>query len=232
MSLTKIFTELSSLSNKKRAMQSQRYFKTAPGEYAFGDVFIGVRVPELRQLASKYQAISMADCLILLKSPIHEYRFLALVSLERQYKKANSNQQQKIFNFYLKHTKHINNWDLVDVSAYKIVGVYLLKKNKSVLSQLAKSSSLWERRIAIIATYHFIQHSHYATTLKIAKILLFDEHDLIHKAVGWMLREVGKKDQQCEVDFLEKYAAKMPRTMLRYAIEKMSAQQRKNWLAV
>lgn len=230
MSIKKLISELNTFSDKKRALHSQGYFKTGKGEYAEGDIFIGVRVPDIRKLAKEYQDLSKSNCIKLLKSPVHEQRLLALVILTLQYKNGDTVQQQQIFENYLKYTKYINNWDLVDSSAHKIVGCYLLKKNKSILGTLARSSSLWERRIAIVATYHFIKHGQYSQTAKLAKILLNDKHDLIHKAVGWMLREIGKKDSLYEQEFLNLHASKMPRTMLRYAIEKMSPRQRKIYL--
>ena len=172
----------------------------------------------------------MADLEKLLNSKIHEYRMSALLILIKQYEKGNESEKNKIFNFYLRNTKNINNWDLVDISAPKIVGDYLLNKPRDVLYKLASSNNLWERRIAIISTFAFIRNNEFDDTLKIAEILLNDKHDLIHKAVGWMLREIGKRDQKIEEEFLKKYYSKMPRVMLRYAIEKFEEKKRKFYL--
>ncbi|HEC85554.1 MAG TPA: DNA alkylation repair protein, partial [Thioploca sp.] len=200
------------------------------GEYGEGDKFLGIKVPVQRKVAKKYQALSLTDIQTLLNSDIHEYRLTALILLINHYTKANDTNKQKIFDFYLHNTKHINNWDLVDITAPKIVGDYLLDKPRDILYQLARSTNLWEKRIAIIATMTFIKQDDFSDTLKLAEILLNDEHDLIHKAVGWTLREVGKREQSVEENFLNKHYKQMPRTMLRYAIERFDDKRRKFYL--
>lgn len=217
--------------NKKKAKLLQGFFKTGPGEYAEGDIFLGIQVPQLRRLALEFQCSSLKTTLCLLRSPIHEERLLALLILILKYTKADIKEKQKIYSFYLKNTRYINNWDLVDVTAKHIVGSFLMDKDKAPLYRLAKSDCLWERRIAILSTFHFIERNRYTDTLKIAKELLSDKHDLIHKAVGWMLREVGKRDVYAEEKFLKKYYKKMPRTMLRYAIERFPENKRKMYLS-
>ncbi len=198
------------------------FFRTGPGEYAEGDKILVVPVPIQRKIAKKYfKTIKQKELLKLLHSPWHEERLTALIILTYQFEKADEEERERIFNFYLKKTKYINNWDLVDCSAYKIVGVFLLKRNKNILYQLAQSKSLWERRIAVVATLEFIRQGEFTPTMKIAKMLLNDDHDLIHKAVGWMIREVGKREEKVLTNFLEKHSTQMPRTMLRYAIEKL-----------
>lgn len=225
------------MSNPKQAKILQRFFKTGKGEYGEGDIFLGVKVPDQRKVAGKFQELSLGDIEKLLNSRIHEHRMAALFVLINKYEKADGNTKKKIFDFYLKNTKNINSWDLVDISAPKIVGGFLLEKfNESsmprprLLYKLAKSKDLWERRIAIISTWAFIRNNNFDDTLKISKIFLFDEHNLIHKATGWMLREVGKRDQKVEEEFLKKYYLKMPRVMLRYAIEKFDDEKRKFYL--
>jgi len=240
-----IETELKKHINQKKADFFPIFFKTGPGEYAAGDKFIGITVPNIRSVAKQfYKQTSLADVQKLLNSPIYEYRLVGLIILTYQYatnekliKQLNKQQShfaeikcKKIFIFYLKNTKKINNWDLVDLSAYKIVGAYLLDKDKNILYKLAKSKNLWEKRISIISTFAFIKNDDFIDTLKISEILLKDNHDLIHKAVGWMLREVGKIDRRIEETFLKKYYKKMPRTMLRYAIEKFPEVLRQKYL--
>jgi len=229
-SLTQFKKELKKLSNPKQAEILQRFFKTGKGEYGEGDIFLGIKVPEQRKVVNKFEDLSLEDLEKLLSSKIHEYRMLALLILIRQYEKADEREKKKIFKFYLKNTININNWDLVDISAPKIVGDYLLNKPRKILYKLVSSDNLWEKRIAIISTFTFIRNNEFDDTLKISKIFLSDKHDLIHKAVGWMLREVGKRDQKVEEEFLEKYYSKMPRTMLRYAIEKFEEKKRKFYL--
>ena len=208
----------------------QRFFKTGPGEYGEGDIFLGIKVPQLRKIAKNYQTLPLTDIQTLLFSHWHEYRFMALILLIHRYTKSNHIDKKAIFDFYLKNTRYINNWDLVDISAPKIVGNYLLDQPREVLYQLAYSSSLWEKRIAIIATLTFIKNNEFDDTLDLAIILLDDPHDLIQKAVGWMLREVGKRNQSVEEAFLKQYSKKMPRTMLRYAIEKFDEELRRFYL--
>jgi 3-methyladenine DNA glycosylase AlkD len=214
------------LADPERAKHSQRYFKTGKGEYGEGDVFLGMTMPQQRTLAKKYVGLSLDQIQELLDSKIHEYRMVALVILTLQYKK----EPKEIFDFYLKNTQRINNWDLVDVSSYKIVGDYLLDKDRMILYDLAKSSDLWAKRISIISTFRFIQENQFEDSIKIAEILLHDNHDLIHKAVGWMLREVGKKDKAVLEQFLSKYSKEMPRTMLRYSIERFSPEERAHYM--
>jgi 3-methyladenine DNA glycosylase AlkD len=225
-----IKNKLQLLANKEIASHSQRFFKTAPGEYAEGDIFLGIRVPQLRQLAKEYKTIKVEEAKELLSSPFHEQRVLALLILNLIFSTANQEIQQQIYELYLSNTKFINNWDLVDCSAEHIVGKFLVNKDKEILYVLAKSSDLWQRRIAIIATFHFIKNNEFSETLKIAELLLLDKHDLIHKAVGWMLREVGKRNLETEEDFLKKHYKNMPRTMLRYAIEKFPENHRQSYL--
>ena len=208
----------------------RRFFKTGPGEYAEGDIFIGVRVPIIRRIAKEYQTLPLREATTLLKSKIHEERMLALVILMHQYEKGTPDEQTKIYDLYMANTAHINNWDLIDVTAPHIVGAFLRDKPRDPLYSFARSQSLWERRIAIISTLHFIKHNDYADTLAIAEIILHDTHDLIHKAVGWMLREVGNRDLQVEEAFLKKHYHTMPRTMLRYAIEKFPEPKRQRHL--
>lgn len=209
----------------------QRFFKTSRGGYAEGDVFLGIRVPQSRILVKKYRELSLAQAGSLLRSKYHEERLIALLILVDNFEHGNEALKTKIYKFYLNSTKFVNNWDLVDLSADKIVGEYLLDRPKAVLNKLARSKNLWERRIAMVATYQFIKNHRFAKTLEIAKILLKDRHDLIHKAVGWMLREVGKRDEKVLAQFLDKYRHRMPRTALRYAIERFPKKRRKAYLA-
>lgn len=231
MALDNIRKDLKKRADKKKAGILQGFFKTCPGEYAEGDVFLGITVPVLRKFAEKYEDLALNDTLRLLKSDIHEERLLSLLILILKYRKSNVAGKEKIYNLYLKYTKYINNWDLVDATAQHIIGDYLYGRDKEPLYKLAKSALLWERRISILATFNFIKKRYFNDTLKIAEILLRDKHDLIHKAAGWMLREVGSRDMAAEEVFLGKYAGVMPRTMLRYAIEKFPEAKRKFYLA-
>jgi 3-methyladenine DNA glycosylase AlkD len=230
MAIDEIRRKLKKLGNKERAQASQRYFKTGPGEYAEGDVFLGIKVPDLRKLAKAYKDIPISEVRQLLKSSIHEERLFALFVLVQAYAKGNESIKERIYKLYLKHTRFVNNWDLVDTSAGHIVGHFLLNRGKEPLYALARSSVLWERRIAIMSTSCFIKHHEFAETLKISKMLLSDSEDLIHKSVGWMLREVGKRDLKTEERFLKRYYKKMPRTMLRYAIERFPESKRRRYL--
>jgi len=225
-----IFGKLETLGDRKSALTLQRFFKTGPGEYGEGDVFVGLRVPEIRKLAKTCQGISLSELTKLLKSPIHEVRMLALLILVRAYSRGNAVIQRRIYNLYLRHTRFINSWDLVDASAEHIVGAYLRDRAKSPLRVLAKSKLLWDRRIAILATFHFIKRGEFSETLRIAKLLLKDREDLIQKAVGWMLRETGKRNRLAEEKFLKVRCKTMPRTMLRYAIEKFPEKLRRRYL--
>ena len=230
MIIKNIRKKLRQLGSEKNAKVLERFFKTGPGEYGEGDVFIGVRVPDLRKLVKEYQDISLKRVMQFLKSSIHEERMFALLILIGKYSKGNEAVKKKIYDLYLQNTKFINSWDLVDGSAQHIVGAFLMDKSKEPIYRLAKSKNLWERRIAILSTFYFIKHDNYSETLNISKILLTDEQDLIHKAVGWMLREIGKRDMLTEEIFLKKYYKRMPRTMLRYAIEKFPESKRKKYL--
>jgi 3-methyladenine DNA glycosylase AlkD len=229
--VTEIRAELRQLGSERKARFLQKFFKTGPGEYGEGDIFLGIGVPELRKLAIRYQSLPAPKVLRLLRSPIHEERLLALLILVRCFTRADDSAKKQIYDVYLDNTKYINNWDLVDVSAPRIVGTFLMAKNKEPLYTLAKSKNLWARRISVIATAYFITQNQFSDTLEIAKILLTDKEDLIHKAVGWMLREVGKRDISREEYFLKQYYKRMPRTMLRYAIERFSESRRRAYLA-
>ncbi|MCK9344497.1 MAG: DNA alkylation repair protein [Candidatus Pacebacteria bacterium] len=223
---------LKKLGTKRKAESSAWFFKTGVGQYGYGDVFIGVTVPEQRKIAKEFFELPLAEITKLLESKYHECRLTALLILVGQFKKADERGREKLVKFYLKHTKHINNWDLVDLSASYILGEYLFDKDRAVLYKLVKSKNIWERRIAIIATHAFIRKGSCADTFNLAEILLADTHDLIHKAVGWMLREVGKRvSRPALVEFLEAHTHKMPRTTLRYAIEHFSEIDRKKFLA-
>ncbi len=228
--LTQLKKDLRKLANPEKAKFVARYFKTGKGEYGEGDVFLGITVPEQRKIAKKYPSLSLKDLQKLLDSKIHEERLVSLMILRIKYQKAKEEQKKEIYEFYLRNTKNINNWDLIDDSSGRIVGDYLKDKDKSILYKLAKSKSIWEKRIAMLATYPYIKNKEFRDALVIADILLQDKHDLIQKAVGWMLREIGKRDQKVEEVFLKKYYKIMPRTMLRYAIEKFPLEKRKFYL--
>jgi len=230
MAINNLKKDLQKIADKDKAKLLQRFFKTGKGQYGEGDIFIGGKVPEQRKVAKKYPDLSLEEIQKLLSSKIHEYRLTSLFILIGKYKKSDELGKRKIFNFYLKNTKNINNWDLVDLSAPNIVGDYLLDKKRNLLYKLAKSKDLWEKRIAILATATFIRNNEYKDTLKISEMLLNDKHDLIHKGVGWMLREVGKRNQKSEEDFLKKHYKTMPRTMLRYSIERFSESKRKFYM--
>lgn len=236
--LAQLKSELKKLVDPKQAEILQRFFKTGKGEYGEGDIFLGIKVPVQRDIAKKYKGFKLADLQKLLNSKIHEERLIALFILIYQYKKIEDSTsslqshelRQRFFNFYLKNTKNINSWDLVDLSAPSIVGNYLLDKPRNILYRLVKSKNFWERRIAVLACFVFIRNNDFKDILKISEMLLKDDHNLIHKAVGWMLREIGKRDQKIEEEFLEKHVKQMPRTMLRYAIEKFPETKRKSYL--
>lgn len=223
--------ELQKLANPRKAKLLARYFKTGKGEYGEGDIFLGITVPIQREVAKKfYKQITISEVQKLLQSKIHEHRLTALMILTLKYQVGEIKEKKAIVNIYLKNTKWTNNWDLIDLSSNKIVGNYLLDKPRDILYKLARSKSIWERRIAIMATFEFINDLSYDDSLKIATILLHDPHDLIQKAVGWMLREVGKRNLSAEIKFLDQYYKTMPRTMLRYAIEKFDPEKRKFYL--
>ena len=228
--LENIKDDLQQLADPEKARVLSRFFKTGKGEYGEGDIFLGIKVPEQRKIAKKYSGIAFDDIGQLLESNIHEYRLTSLFILILKYNKEDSRRKQEIVDFYVNNIKNVNNWDLVDSSAPHILGHFLLDKDRSILYRLARSDNLWERRISILSTFPFIKTNTFEDALKISEILLFDEHDLIHKAVGWMLREVGKRDLTIEEEFLQKHYLEMPRTMLRYAIEKFDEDKRKFYL--
>ncbi len=230
MSLEKLKADLLKVANTEKAKILSKFFKTGKGEYADGDKFLGITVPVQRKIARKYLNLSLSDIKTLLSSKYHEHRFTGLIILCSQYKKSAQNEKEKIFHFYLENLTYVNNWDLVDISAPAIIGDYLLGKECAILYKLASSESLWERRIAILSTFTFIKNNQFDDTFRIAEILLKDKNDLIHKAVGWMLREIGKRNKEIEEQFLKEHYQHMPRTMLRYAIEKFSEKERKEYL--
>ena len=225
-----VISFLKNRSNTEIAAHSQRYFKTGKGEYGHGDKFLGIRVPELRKAVKQFQETPITEIRKLLKSEYHEVRLFSLLLSVHQFSKSDAVIRKKIYNIYIRNTKHINNWDLVDSSAPYIVGVWLIDKDRTILYELAHSNLLWERRIAIMSTAYFIKNDQFNDTLKLSRILLNDSEDLIHKAVGWMLREVGNRDIGIEEKYLKKHYKKMPRTMLRYAIEKFSKERRQAYL--
>ena len=225
--------ELKSMAEPEKAAILQRFFKTGPSQYGEGDIFIGVMVPQSRQVAKKFNQLPLGEVRTLLYSRVHEERLVALLILAWRYSSASSSREkEQIVKFYLDHIKRVNNWDLVDLSAPNILGAHLVDRDgrRRLLYRLAGSENVWERRIAIVTTHHFIRNGDFSDTLKIAEMLLQDRHDLIHKAVGWMLREVGKRDAAAEKEFLEKHCSVMPRTMLRYAIERLSERKRRRYM--
>ena len=222
--------DLEKASDPDQAKKLQGFFKTGSGEYGEGDIFLGVRVPEQRRIAKKHRDISLEETIELLQSSIHEHRLTSLFILVDKFSKGDEETREKIVELYLANTRFVNNWDLVDSSAHKILGEWLLDKPRDILYQLAESEMLWERRISMISTFPFIRKGDLVDAVALAKRLLHDEHDLIHKASGWMLREVGKKDIDLLYSFLDKYSVEMPRTMLRYSIEKLPEEQRKHYL--
>jgi len=223
----KVIKKLSNLRNVKKEKILRRFFKTGKGEYGEGDIFWGITVPETRAVVKECADISLSEIPALVKHPVHEVRLAGLLLLVQLFPK----HPKETYEMYIAHTKYINNWDLVDLSADRIVGAYLENKQKTLLTKFAKSDLLWERRIAMLATFHFIKQGNSEETLRIAKILLHDTHDLMHKAVGWMLREVGKRcDKQTLCDFLDVYSLEMPRTTLRYAIERLPEKKRLYYL--
>ena len=233
MTLPEARAALRALANSDTARVLQSFFKTGPGEYGEGDVFLGVKVPPVRAIANRCGDLPLADVTRLLRSRFHEERLLALLVLVRQYAKGDAARRREVYELYLANTAYINNWDLVDTSAHFIVGPHLAGRpgtTPAPLLKLARSASVWERRIAIIATLHFIRQREFAATLRIATLLLADEHDLIHKAVGWMLREVGNRDVAVLREFLDAHHKAMPRTMLRYAIERLTPDERRRYM--
>lgn len=231
MTIQELEKKIKEKANPKKAKDLQRFFKTGKGHYGEGDVFLGISVPEQRKIAKEFKDISLEEIENLLDSEIHEKRLIGLLILIEQFKKADDKTKNEIFKLYLKKANEnkVNNWDLVDLSAHQIVGKYLLDKERRILYELTKGN-LWEKRISVISTFAFIKNKEFNDSLKIAEILLNEEHDLMHKAVGWMLREIGKKDVMVLEEFLKKHCKQMPRTMLRYAIEKFDEEKRKKYL--
>ncbi|MFH1851686.1 MAG: DNA alkylation repair protein [Candidatus Neomarinimicrobiota bacterium] len=230
MTATTVLKSLQELANPEMAAHSQRFFKTAPGEYGAGDVFLGIRVPVLRQQTSRFGLLPLTEVSELLHSEYHEARLLALFLLVKQFNRRKPDRREEICRLYLDNLSHVNNWDLVDSSAHYIVGAWLLERDKTILYELARGGGLWERRVGIMSTYWFIKNGQFDDALAIAEILLQDLEDLIHKAVGWMLREVGNRASQVEREFLHSRYRQMPRTMLRYAIEKFPEPERQAYL--
>jgi len=230
--LSKLFSELQSQANPRQAEVLQSFFKAGKGQYGEGDIFLGIKVPVLRQIAKRYKELEMKEIQELLNNKIHEHRMIGLFILIHKYNKADTEEAKEIFYFYLNNTKKINNWDLVDLSSPNVVGDFLLKNydKKQIIYDLAQSKNLWEKRIAILSTFAFIRGNKFDDALAISEILLNDSHDLIHKAVGWMLREIGKRNLETEEEFLKEHYKDMPRTMLRYAIEKFDEEKRKRYL--
>lgn len=225
-----LLNELREMADPEAAEHLQRFFKTAKGEYGEGDRFLGIRVPVLRKIAKKNRNIHINDAARLLRTPFHEARMLALLILIDQFDNGSEEERNAIYHLYMDHTEHINNWDLVDISAGRIPGEHLKEHSRAPLYELAASEILWERRIAIIATSAYIKEKDFEDALAIAEILVNDEHDLIQKAVGWMLREIGKQSLRAEEKFLKTHYKTMPRTMLRYAIEKFPETKRQKYL--
>jgi 3-methyladenine DNA glycosylase AlkD len=232
MTVGDVIADLNFYADKEKAKLLQRFFKTGKGEYGEGDIFIGIVVPNQRIVAKKYIELPLPEVQKLLNSKIHEHRLTALFILTYKFPKADEKLKKKIVEFYLRNTKHINNWDLIDLSSVEILGEYFLKnpESKKIIFKFAHSKNLWERRISIISTFTLIRDHQFNDSIKIAGILLHDNQDLIHKAVGWMLREIGKRDLETEQTFLDKHYQTMPRTMLRYAIEKFPEEKRQFYL--
>lgn len=227
MEITEIKKKLYILAKKETALSMQRFFAQ---EHLVRDQFIGIKVPQLRSFAKKHKTLPLKICIELIQSSIHEERLLALLLLVQKYNKASPEEQKEIAQIYLNNTAYINQWNLIDLSAEFILGPYLEKKDRKILYQLAKSPHWWERRIAVITTFHFIRKNAFHETFHLAKLLLKDTHDLVQKAVGWMLKEISKRDLESAVAFLQEYSSKMPRGMLRYALEKFPEIERKHFL--
>lgn len=230
MNINNLFSELRNLSSPEKAKKLSVFFKTGKGEYGEGDTFIGVKVPEQRKIAKKYVGIEFQDVKRLIKSKIHEHRLTGFFILVYKYSRADEKAKKKIFDFYIENKEYVNNWDIVDTTAPNIIGGYLLDKDRKMLYDLARSEGLWDKRIAMLSCYTFIKNNDFDDALRISEILLLDKHDLIQKAVGWMLREIGNKDMETEEFFLKKHYKHMPRTMLRYAIEKFPKDKRKFYM--
>ena len=236
MTFPELKATLRAIASPERAAVTRSFFKTGPGEYSEGDQFLGIRIPDLRALVKKADAVTLRQTLTLLRSEWHEERLMALLLMERRFERASNDNskdaaREEIVTAYLANTRWVNNWDLVDASAPSILGAWLLARKRSLLGELVRSENFWERRIAIVSTLTLIRSGEFRDTLRLTEKLLKDPEDLMHKACGWMLREVGKKDREVLVSFLERHAHKMPRTMLRYAIEHFSQRERRLWLA-
>ena len=231
MTLAEVRAELRQQATPQQAAIARRFFKTGPGEYGEGDQFLGLKVPQIRALVRPCDTLRETAVLALLHSDMHEERMLALFCLVRRFERGDDTIRGHVFDLYLKNSRWINNWDLVDTSAPHIVGAWLLDKDRAILRKLASSKNLWERRIAVLATQTFIRHRQFDDTVEIIRSLLDDKHDLMHKACGWMLREIGNRDVTTLESFLARHAKQMPRTMLRYAIEKLPERRRKEWLS-
>lgn len=228
--LRELQKRLKDSANLANAKQAQRFFKTGPGEYGEGDRFRGIKMPELRKLSRQFRNLNLRDLDQLVRSEYHEDRMVGLLILVLRYQSADEKEQEKIYRFYVRHIRYVNNWDLVDLTAEHIIGAWLQDRDKQPLLKWARSKNLWERRIAVLSTFRYIKQSNIQETLKVAEMLLTDNHDLIHKAVGWMLREVGKRDMAAEETFLREHYKRMPRTMLRYAIERFPERKRRAYL--
>ncbi len=229
--ITDLMQEVHTIADPEIARHSLRFFKTAQGEYGEGDIFLGIRTPVLRGLSRKYKCLRLTEIHQLLQSPFHEIRLLALFLLVFRYQEGSRIVKEEVVNLYLAHTAYVNNWDLVDASAANILGEYFEERDRSIFYQLASSQSLWERRIAMIATHRFIKNGSYEDTLRIIVILMNDKEDLIQKACGWMLREVGKNNLEIALSFLDRYAGIMPRTMLRYSLERLPLEKKNYYMA-
>ena len=226
MPLKQLKQQLKNAADKKTAETLQWFFKTGKGDYGEGDKFLGLKVPQIREIAKANKYLTISEIKKALSSKCHEERLCALLILVDKYAKGSDETREEIYRFYVANTQKINNWDLVDLTAPKIMGKHLLTRNRKILLMFARSKNLWERRISVLSTFEFISKKQYSDSLKIAKLLLTDDHDLIHKAVGWMLREIGKRSMKTEEKFLKQHYKKMPRTMLRYAIEKFPEKKR------
>lgn len=232
--LQELQNELQALGSPEKAAFLSRFFKTGKGQYGEGDQFLGITMPEIRAVVAKYSSLSIQSWQLLLHSPFHEFRMAALIGLMKRFQKSKKDEtiQQAIFEVYLNNLDYINNWDLVDVTCRDIVGAYLLHKDRNILYELVQRSHLWAQRVAIVSTWYFITHNQFSDTIRISELLLTHKHDLIHKAVGWMLREIGKRDELVLEEFLDTHVKQMPRTALRYAIERFPESKRKYYLSL
>lgn len=230
MNLSKLKKEIKKQSSKPKAKFLQRFFKTGRGGYAEGDLFLGLTVPQSRLIARTFTNIELREVLNLINSKYHEERLIALLILVDKFGRGSSIEKEKVYKFYLRNIKFVNNWDLVDLSADKIIGAYLASRSKDILNRLSHSKNIWERRIAILATFNFIKRNDFTKTLEFARRYLSDKHDLIHKATGWMLREIGNRDEKTLIRFLDKNYKQMPRTALRYALERLNRKQKNYYM--